>query len=90
MGLAGDQIRAALKATGLRLGHGPQIEVLVVGGAAALLNGLLRPERTTSDVDVLNVDPSQEDEALYEAAAQVGREMGFPNDWLNGEAGLYR
>jgi uncharacterized nucleotidyltransferase DUF6036 len=90
MGLASDQIRAALEATGLRLGEGPEIEVLVVGGAAAILNGLLRPERTTADVDVLNVVPSREDEALYEAAALVGREMGLPNDWLNGDAGLYR
>jgi hypothetical protein len=90
MRLASDQIRAALEATGRRLGDGPGIEVLVVGGAAALLNGFLRPERTTADVDVLNVDPSREDEALYEAAAFVGREMGLANDWLNGEAGLYR
>jgi len=90
MGMAGDQIRAALKATGLRLGPGPDVEVLVVGGAAGLLIGLLRPERTTSDVDVLSVNPSREDEALYEAAALVGREMDLPNDWLNGDAGLYR
>ncbi len=90
MGLGGKQIRAALEATGRRLGDGPEMEVLVVGGAAAVLSDLLRPERTTADVDVLNIVPSREDEALYEAASLVGREMGLPNDWLNGDAGLYR
>ena len=78
-------------------GHGPEArhwsqdrEVLIVGGAAALFHGLLRPERTTADVDVLNIVPSREDEALYEAAALVGQEMGLPSDWLNGDSGLYR
>jgi hypothetical protein len=90
MKFAGQSILDALKATGSRLGRGPDMQVLIVGGAAGLLTGQLRPERTTADVDVLNIEPSKEDQALFDAAAEVGREMGLPNDWLNGEAGLYR
>ena len=33
---------------------------------------------------------SRESENLYAVAAEVGRERGLPNDWLNGDTGLYR
>jgi hypothetical protein len=90
MALKGKQIRRAIEATGLKLGPGPRIELLIVGGAAGLLTGLFRPERTTTDVDILNIVPSRENDSLYDAAANVAKEMELPADWLNGDAGLYR
>lgn len=88
--LSSTLILDSLNATGEKLGPGVRLEVLIVGGAAAMLTGLVGPERSTSDVDVLSVVPSAADEELGAAAEAVARERGLPMDWMNRDAGLHR
>lgn len=73
---------------GKRVTAAETIDLLVVGGAAGLLNGELAGVNTTSDVDVLLVAERNWDR-LQEAAAEVGMEMNLPANWLNNDAGLY-
>jgi hypothetical protein len=40
-------------------------------------------------VDALKVIPPGQWDRLQDAAAEVGREMGLPADWLNRDAGLF-
>ena len=59
------------------------IEILLVGGAAGLLTGLLPPSRTTLDCDVMVYAPPNAWHAVEQAALAVGRELGLPTSWLN-------
>lgn len=88
--LDSETIRFALRRLGERLGTGGPIEILIVGGAAALLTGQLPGSVTTGDVDVMQVRPP-DDAELLEAAGKLGRELGLPPYWLNrDDVGLYR
>lgn len=88
--LSPDTIRLALRRVGERLGAGPDIEILIVGGAAGLLTGQLPGYMTTGDVDVMQVRPP-DDAELLEAAGEVGRELSLPPYWFNrDDVGLFR
>src|SRR5687768_18620587 len=87
--LDADTIRLALQRLGERLGDGPPIELLIVGGAAALLTGQLPGSMTTGDVDLMQCRPPDDEEVLR-AAGEVGRELSLPPMWLNRDAGLFR
>lgn len=74
--------------------EGETVRLIVVGGAALSLLGLV--DRTTADVDVIaqaNVEappttplpPEPLPEALTRAAATVARDFGLPPNWLNTE-----
>jgi len=81
-------LRTALSGVGMSLPPDVSIEILVVGGAAGLLTGLLPPSRTTMDCDVMVYVPANSWHAVEEAAHQVGRELGLSTSWLNGVAQL--
>ena len=81
-------LRTALSRVGMLLPAGLSIEILVVGGAAGLLTGLLPPSRTTMDCDVMVYVPANSWHAVEQAAYQVGRELGLSTSWLNGVAQL--
>lgn len=83
------EIKTALAAVGAELGVGKVIELLIVGGAAGLLNGELTGAYTTSDVDAMNVFPPNAWDQLQDAAAVVGLAMGLPANWLNSDARLF-
>ncbi len=87
--LDAELIRLAFTALGRRLARAQPIEILIVGGAAGLLNGELKGTYTTTDVDTLKVLPPGQWDQLQDAAAKVGREMALPADWLNRDAGLF-
>ncbi len=87
--LDGDRIRAALRLLGRRLRVRQPVKLLVVGGAAGLLIGQLPPVVTTGDVDALNFRPPAEVEEVLRAAAEVGRELSLPANWLNTEVCLF-
>jgi hypothetical protein len=62
------------------------IELLLVGGAAGLLTGLLPASRTTLDCDVMVYAPPTAWHEVEQAAHAVGRELGLPTSWLNSVA----
>jgi hypothetical protein len=84
----------------LRENRADPIEIVVCGGSALILTGMV--PRTTKDVDIvalatsgilLSPDPLPED--LRKAAAEAAEDMGLPDNWLNngpsrGEGGLFQ
>ena len=80
----------------LVLTDSPQTEIVVCGGSALIALSLV--PRTTQDVDIVAMmndgvlaDPEPLPEYLVKAAAQVGRIMNLPGDWLNnGPAAQFR
>jgi hypothetical protein len=87
--MTGTIIRSALEALGKRLPPSLNIEMLIVGGTAGLLNGELKGGYATNDVDVLIVIPPKQWDQLQDAAAAVGQEFRLPANWLNRDAGLF-
>ncbi|GAB5536765.1 MAG: hypothetical protein Rubg2KO_30140 [Rubricoccaceae bacterium] len=83
---------AALDAVGdLLYERGHTAKVLVVGGAALVLRGLV--ERTTVDVDVLALlyesglsHPDPFPPHIQEIVETVANEYGYASDWMNGHA----
>jgi len=84
----------------LRENGADPIEIVVCGGTALILTGMV--PRTTKDVDILALaksgvlrspDPLPDD--LREAAAEAAEDMDLPANWLNngpsrGEGGLFQ
>lgn len=57
-----------------------RLDVLIVGGAAVMLTGLVVAERNTSDVDVMAVDPSVAEDDLGRLRKQRPGTWGF--QWI--------
>ncbi len=88
-------IQRSLKLLGeLIAGEGAEVRIVVVGGAALNLLGLV--ERTTRDIDVIALAeersgsvrlarPDALPDALARAVARVARDLGLPSNWLNTE-----
>ncbi len=85
--LGGGRIQEVLRLLGQELSS--DVEILIVGGAAALLTGLLPAVVTTEDVDFMHVRPSAEVDAVLLAAETVADRAGIVRGWLNLDAGLY-
>lgn len=64
-------------------------EIVLTGGVAGLLGGLLDARRTTGDCDVLDIDQEAHWRPLSEAAIEVARSMGLPPTWLNRDCQQY-
>lgn len=84
--LDGDTIRHGLKHLGERLRVDHEVELTIVGAAAAVLTGELPAHWQTADVDVL---PPNEMEELLDAAADAQKALRLPPAWLNDFAGLW-
>ncbi len=94
------KIVAALKALGeILASQGERAAVVVVGGTALILQGIVT--RTTQDVDVIAIsrDPPERDkkaiespetlpESLLVAITRVARDYDLPKNWMNTVAGL--
>ena len=86
----------------LSFNNAPPVEMVVCGGAAMIVTGLLR--RTTKDVDIVAlvdsvsrklVPPVPMPEWLLQAAHEVAEVLQLPEDWLNNgpsrdEGGLFQ
>jgi hypothetical protein len=73
-----EEIVTALRALGGRLqARGVEGEIYVVGGAAIAI--AFDARRATRDIDAV-FEPKRE---IYEAADEVGAEVGLPPGWLN-------
>ncbi|MFI4912492.1 MAG: DUF6036 family nucleotidyltransferase [Sedimentisphaeraceae bacterium JB056] len=66
--------------------EGDKVELLLIGGAAAILSGLLPQERVTQDCDVMDYTPSDANDAIVEAAAKAAEKEGLPENWLSFQA----
>lgn len=92
MPLGTQQVEAALRATGEALADGSiekPVRILLVGGTAGMLGGLLKGSRTTGDVDVMETTPEDAYEAVAQAARSVAEAMGLPERWLNRDCQTY-
>lgn len=85
---SGEDVREALSALGRKLADEkrPKITLLICGGAALSISGLLT--RTTSDVDVLGRTKASSQlqtppEWLWDCAAEVAMVLGLERNWLN-------
>lgn len=81
--MSASQIEHALKRVGDVLELDVDVEILVVGGAAGMLTGLLPPTRTTTDCDVMLYVPEHAMPWVEIAGEKVGRELGISPEWLN-------
>jgi hypothetical protein len=74
-------IERALQRVGEVVEYHAEVEVLLVGGAAAMLTNLLAPNRTTVECDVMVYQP----ESAMAAAERVAAEQGLVANWLNSD-----
>jgi hypothetical protein len=59
------------------------VEILLVGGAAGMIAGILRPDRTTGDCDVADFHPATAATAVAQAAQVVSEKMRLPPGWFH-------
>ncbi len=57
------------------------IRLLIAGGSAGLLGGML--DRVTGDCDVIGTEPNDQWPAIEKAAQKVAIRFGLPERWLN-------
>ncbi len=83
-------VEHALERLGERLAYHREVELLLVGGAAGMLTGLLPRTRTTTDCDVMSYIPESAMTAVEAAAEQVAEQLGLASTWLNSNVQLRR
>ncbi|HEV7302433.1 MAG TPA: DUF6036 family nucleotidyltransferase [Tepidisphaeraceae bacterium] len=86
----GKTIRVALAEVGEALAAGEQIDILIVGGTAGMLTGLLPDYVATDDVDVMDCHMPADKEAVFDAAERVALTLGLPGSWMSDFAALHR
>ena len=87
MELNSNEILDALNATAEHMRwDGKPVDILLIGGAGAMLTGLLRSERVTQDCDVIDYQPEDGQQAVLASAAKFAAERGLPEKWLNSKA----
>jgi hypothetical protein len=82
----------ALQRTGDSLaasGLAAPIRLIVAGGVAGMLAGLLEPSRTTGDCDVMWASDESQWAGVVTAAAEAGERLGLPQHWLNRDCAMY-
>lgn len=88
--LTNSAIEAAFRRLGELVAYHREIEILLVGGAAGMVTGVLPAGRTTTDCDVMVYMPQEALAAVEAAAGQVADEMGLAARWLNSDVQLRR
>jgi len=83
-------IERALHRLGTRFAYPIDVELLLVGGAAGMLSGVLPRSRTTIDCDVMLASPDEALGPLEDAARAMASELGLPSSWLNSDVQLRR
>jgi hypothetical protein len=81
-------VERALARLGEQLRYHREVELLLVGGAAGMLTGVLAASRTTVDCDVMAYVPREAMIAVETAADAVARELALPANWLNSDVQL--
>lgn len=83
-------IETALERLGLLVDYPMDVELLLVGGAAAMVTGVLPASRTTTDCDVMDYAPPGSMSAVELAAERVAKELGLAPTWLNSDVQIRR
>ena len=81
-------VERALRRLGEVLEYHRDIEILLVGGAAGMVTGVLSPDRVTTDCDVMVYIPPDAMSAVELAAGEVADEMSLSPTWLNSDVQL--
>ena len=76
----------ALKETAEKINSPGDVDILIIGGVAAMLTGQLPPERVTQDCDIIDIFPKQSQEAILTSARKVADAKGLAANWLNCQA----
>lgn len=85
-------LKSSLKALGERMAAkhpGASIKVVVVGGSAGLLSGILDAARVTGDCDVMIAEPANLWPELERTAGEVARDLGLPDRWFNRDCAVF-
>lgn len=83
-------VESALHRLGAVLVYYQDIEIILVGGAAGMVTGVLSASRTTTDCDVMVYVPPAAMSVVERAAEVVATELGLPVRWLNSDVQLRR
>lgn len=76
-------VEQALAKLGQNLDYPGEVELLLVGGAAAMVTGVLPAARTTTDCDVMDYSPPGAMPSVERAAELVAEELELAPTWLN-------
>lgn len=81
-------VERALRRLGELLEYHADVEILIVGGAAGMVTGVLAPIRMTTDCDVMVYAPPTAMAAVERTAGEVAKEMNLSPTWLNSDVQL--
>ncbi len=81
-------VEQALHRLGEMLEYHCEIEILLVGGAAGMVTGVLASGRVTTDCDVMIYIPPDAMSVVELAAGAVASELSLPPAWLNSDVQL--
>lgn len=83
-------LEQALRQLGESLELPQDVSILLVGGAAGMMTGLLSVDRVTTDCDVMLYLPPEAMAAVEYAATSVANTLKLPDNWLNSDVQLRR
>jgi hypothetical protein len=81
--LNSSQLRRALSALAALLPQSTPAEMILIGGGAGMLSGLLPDGRQTVDVDVMDVTPAEIFDLCCYHAPRIAEECGISPSWFD-------
>lgn len=81
--LNSSQLRRALSALAALLPQDTPAEMILIGGGAGMLSGLLPDGRQTVDVDVMDVTPPEVFDLCCYHAPRIAEECGISPSWFD-------
>lgn len=82
------KVEEALRLLGEALTLDTDVEILLVGGAAGMVTGVFRSDRTTNDCDVMVCSPDDMLCILEDTASRLAPELGLTSGWFNSRVQL--
>ncbi len=88
--LNSNQLCSALKTLAALLPPDKPAEMILIGGGAGMLSGLLPTDRSTVDLDVMDVTPPEVFDLCCHFAPRVAEECGISPSWFDSTAHTIR